>query len=228
MQKYRLEITKEDSIRYISHLDYASLLQRALLRAKLPMAYSEGFNPHMKISFASALSLGVSSQGEYADIELTKEVCQPELFDKLSRALPPGVRLLGARQIPLKSPALMSIVDAATYKITVDTTNASSEIENILNNFDRATSCSFIRQSAKKKPKEINVKEYVTTPITYDLVNGSLTLYLETKITSTGSIKASEVLSVLHSQFNLNVNLHDVDICRLGLFHNGQKLTAID
>ena len=56
MIKYRLEITKGEPIRYISHLDFASLMQRAICRAHLPAAYSEGFNPHMKISFASALS----------------------------------------------------------------------------------------------------------------------------------------------------------------------------
>ena len=55
MIKYRLEITKGEPIRYISHLDFASLMQRAICRAHLPAAYSEGFNPHMKISFAMVI-----------------------------------------------------------------------------------------------------------------------------------------------------------------------------
>ena len=61
-------------------------MQRAICRAHLPAAYSEGFNPHMKISFASALSVGVTSDAEYKDLELKKDICQPELFDKLSEA----------------------------------------------------------------------------------------------------------------------------------------------
>ena len=68
MAKLRLEITKGEEIRYISHLDYASAIERAIIRAKLPAAYSEGFNPHMKLSFASALAVGVTSQAEYMEI----------------------------------------------------------------------------------------------------------------------------------------------------------------
>ena len=119
MIKYRLEITKGEPIRYISHLDFASLMQRAICRAHLPAAYSEGFNPHMKISFASALSVGITSDAEYMDLELKKDICQPELFDKLSKALPPGVRLLKARQIDMRAKALMSIVDEASYSIVL-------------------------------------------------------------------------------------------------------------
>ena len=87
LYKYRAEITKGDELRYVSHLDYANIFIRAFDRAKLPMAYSEGFNPHMKVAFASALSLGVTSEAEYMDFELTKPVCQPEVFDKLQKEL---------------------------------------------------------------------------------------------------------------------------------------------
>ena len=83
MIKYRLKITKGEPIRYISHLDFAALMQRAICRSHLPAAYSEGFNPHMKIAFASALSVGITSTCEYMDLELKKDVCQPEVFDKM-------------------------------------------------------------------------------------------------------------------------------------------------
>ena len=53
------------------------------------------------------------------DLELKKDICQPELFDKLSKALPPGVRLLKARQIDMRAKALMSIVDEASYSIVL-------------------------------------------------------------------------------------------------------------
>ena len=100
MYKYRAEITKGEEIRYISHLDYAGVMERAIRRAKLPAAYSEGFNPHIKIAFASALSLGVISDAEYMDFELTKPLCQPEVFDRLSKALPLGVKLLRLKEVP--------------------------------------------------------------------------------------------------------------------------------
>ena len=86
MFKYRAKITKGTEIRYISHLDYAGVMERAIRRAKLPAAYSEGCKPHLKLAFASALSLGVTSEAEYVDFELTKNLCKPEVFDKLKAA----------------------------------------------------------------------------------------------------------------------------------------------
>ena len=91
--KLRALLTKGEAIRFISHLDYASLIERAIRRAKLPVAYSEGFNPHMKFSFASALAVGVTSEAEVMDVELSRPVAQPEAWDRLAAALPPGVRL---------------------------------------------------------------------------------------------------------------------------------------
>ena len=70
-----LHFTKGEAIRYISHLDYADMIQRAICRAKLPAAYSEGFNPHLKIAFASALAVRVTSEAEYMDFDLT-EACR--------------------------------------------------------------------------------------------------------------------------------------------------------
>ena len=71
--KLRFQITKDRSIRFISHLEYARTLMRAVLRAKLPVAYSEGFNPHMKLSLASALGVGVVSKSEFVEMEKARK-----------------------------------------------------------------------------------------------------------------------------------------------------------
>ena len=154
MIKYRLEITKGEPIRYISHLDFASLMQRAICRAHLPAAYSEGFNPHMKISFASALSVGITSDAEYMDLELKKDICQPELFDKLSKALPPGVRLLKARQIDMhSSKALMSIVDEASYSIVLPCQDDLNTVTKAINKFNQTKEIVVVRETPKNAKK---------------------------------------------------------------------------
>ena len=107
MIKYRLEITKGEPIRYISHLDFASLMQRVICSDLFRDNSYHAPHTHLKISFASALSVGITSDAEYMDLELKKDICQPELFDKLSKALPPGVRLLKARQIDMRAKALI-------------------------------------------------------------------------------------------------------------------------
>ena len=138
MYKYRAEITKGEEIRYISHLDYAGVMERAIRRAKLPAAYSEGFNPHIKMAFASALSLGVVSEAEYMDFELTKPLCQPEVFEKLSQALPEGVKLLRLKPVREPKPckgkkhkALMADGEALAYLEGRGITPETAELFNL-------------------------------------------------------------------------------------------------
>lgn len=83
---------------YISHLDLYRLFQRAVRRAKLPVWETEGFNPHVYITFALPLSLGTEGVRESFDTRLTEELSFGELCDRLNRALPEGIRVLGAAE----------------------------------------------------------------------------------------------------------------------------------
>ncbi|MBQ4372972.1 MAG: DUF2344 domain-containing protein, partial [Lachnospiraceae bacterium] len=69
--KVRIRFSKSDSLRYVGHLDLLRFFQKAMRRAEIPMRFSEGFHPHQIMSFASPLGVGVTSQGEYLDIEIT-------------------------------------------------------------------------------------------------------------------------------------------------------------
>lgn len=153
MIKYRLKITKGEPIRYISHLDFAALMQRAICRAHLPAAYSEGFNPHMKIAFASALSVGITSTCEYMDLELKKDVCQPEVFDRLRAVLPPGVELLQVKQIDLRSKALMSIVDEGSYEIKLPLSDDFDKIQHSIETFNKTAQIIITRETPKNVKK---------------------------------------------------------------------------
>ncbi len=118
MAKYRIGFTKETAVQYISHLDLLKLFQRAIRRAALPIAYSEGFNPHPKMSFASALKLGVTSEDEMLDLELTCEIDPLQLVDQLQEEMPVGIRIKRAEMIPDLAPSGMAVVNAAEYMIT--------------------------------------------------------------------------------------------------------------
>lgn len=227
MIKYRLEITKGESIRYISHLDFASLMQRAICRAHLPVAYSEGFNPHMKISFASALSVGITSNAEYMDLELKKDICQPELFDKLSKALPDGVRLLKAKQIDMQAKALMSIVDEASYQIQLPCFDDLSTVTKNINQFNQAKEIIIVRETPKKR-KEIEIKQYLPKAMQYTLDNNILNINLHIKITPAGTTKPNEVLEVLKNNYKLNLLVENTLVSRTGLYHQGKSLIDVD
>ena len=218
MAKLRLEITKGEEIRYISHLDYASAMERAIIRAKLPVAYSEGFNPHMKISFASALAVGVTSQAEYIDIECKAEIDVNQAVEHLKATLPMGIRIKGAAYIQGNVPALMAIVNLATYEITVPLLAEDiGIIEDSIRWFNEAEAVLYTRESPKGK-KEIEIKQYMAKPITLTALEKAVRLILEIRITPTGSIKPGEVLGALVAMFDLPVDIDNLLINRTGLY----------
>ncbi|MDF2636458.1 MAG: hypothetical protein K0R78_3332 [Pelosinus sp.] len=218
MAKLRLEITKGEEIRYISHLDYASAMERAIIRAKIPVAYSEGFNPHMKLSFASALAVGVTSQAEYVDIECKEEVDLSQAIKRLTAALPLGILIKGAKYIQGNVPALMAIVNLATYDVTVPLLAEDiGIIEDSIRWFNEAETVSYVRESPKGK-KEIEVKQYMAKAVKIVPLEKAVRLMLEIKITPTGSIKPGEVVVALVGMFDLPVDIDNLLIHRTGLY----------
>lgn len=98
LKNVRVFFSKTGRAVYISHLDLYRLFQRAVRRAKLPVWETEGFNPHVYITFALPLSLGTEGVRESLDTRLTEELLFDELCDRLNQALPEGIRVLGASE----------------------------------------------------------------------------------------------------------------------------------
>ncbi|MCK4649125.1 TIGR03936 family radical SAM-associated protein [bacterium] len=123
-QKIRIKFTKGEEIKYISHLDMVRAFIRAMRRARLPVALSEGFVPREKISFSHPLPLGLTSKSEYADIEFSNFINPGELKEKLNKELPPGLRVEEAEIVPLKSKSLMATFDCAEYEVKLSDVSA--------------------------------------------------------------------------------------------------------
>ena len=98
---------KKERLRFVSHLDLQRFMQRALNRTSLKIAYSNGFNPHPILSFASALAIGWTSEYELFDIKLAEPVSRNVAMEEMERALPPDLPILDARLVEDKHPALM-------------------------------------------------------------------------------------------------------------------------
>ena len=90
MQRLRIRFSRGEEIKYISHLDLLRLWQRALVRADIPLAYSEGFNPHPRMSLAVPLALGVTGEAELMDIFLAKWSSPHSFESAIGRQLPKG------------------------------------------------------------------------------------------------------------------------------------------
>ena len=108
---------KGERLRHIGHLDIQRAMQRALRRSGMPVSYSQGFNPHILVTFASALSTGAAGRRELMDVTLDREVAPEAFRSAMNAALPPDMQLVEARAMEDKHPALMSMVKAADYTI---------------------------------------------------------------------------------------------------------------
>ena len=230
---FRVEITKGDPIRYISHLDYANLLQRAIRRAKLPAAYSEGFNPHMKVSFSSALAVGVTADTEYADIELTKDICQPEFFDKLTAVLPDGIQLLKAQKIINEHyKSMNALADTAVYAIKLQDDIDTAALSGAVEKFNSLTSFLFLREKpgkgAKKGQvvkKEIDIKNFLLSDLQYDAVKNIISAKI--KVSPSGSIKPVEIIDALKTDYLPEIDSNNVLINRQALLAGGKSFIEL-
>lgn len=99
MQRIKIRFTKGEDIKFISHRDLMRVFQRAIRRADLPMAYSQGFNPHMKISWGQALKLGKTSDNEEATLHIDGWLKPHEVMAKLNKELPQGLEILEANLV---------------------------------------------------------------------------------------------------------------------------------
>ena len=115
--KVRLRFSKKDSLRFIGHLDFLRVFQQMIRRSGLPIAYSQGFNPHQIISFALPLPLGMQSVHDYADITLTADISPCEIVSCLNNAAPQGLQVLAAYSVEGVNAAAATI--AADYVIMV-------------------------------------------------------------------------------------------------------------
>ncbi|WP_018351294.1 TIGR03936 family radical SAM-associated protein [Longispora albida] len=116
VQKVRLRYAKRGPLRFISHRDFARAFERALRRAEVPMAYSQGFSPHPKISYASAAPTGVASEAEYLELGLQTLADPAELAKRLDEVLSPGIDVVEA-VTALPGTSLADRIDASHWRI---------------------------------------------------------------------------------------------------------------
>ena len=116
--KVRLKFTKEGEMKFIGHLDLMRCFQKVIRRSGIDIKFSEGLSPHMVMSFASPLSVGLTSLGEYVDMELVTPVSSAEGVRRLNEQMPAGIRALSLKQIPEgRANGAMALVAAAEYTV---------------------------------------------------------------------------------------------------------------
>lgn len=209
--KVRMQITKDPEIRFVSHLDYLRAIERGLRRADLPVAYSEGFNPHMKFSLASALGVGIVSYAEFVEIEMAEPLSAEEAVMRLRDNLPRGIRIIAADVVATNEPALMAKAAFTEYEVLLP---ASGEAV-----ADKVTSFNSVKTLLYRKPapkrregyKEVDIKRYIDK-VEYRQENNNDVFHFEIRIFENGSLKAVDVLTAM------GVDCSQADIRRVGIW----------
>ena len=151
-----LRLRKDEPVRFLSHLDMQTMLQRALRRAGLPVAYTQGYHPHAQISFPLALGLGFTSDGEYADIRLGGAAGADECIKKLAGVLPEGfgVRALCVVQ---GGPKLSALMQASDYRIAAE--DGTALVKGMQSFMEKASAA--VRKRGKGGEKDVNIRPMV-------------------------------------------------------------------
>jgi radical SAM family uncharacterized protein/radical SAM-linked protein len=118
-ERIRVRYSKTGAMIFLSHLELITLFTRAVKRAGIPVKFSQGFHPHPKFSFATALSVGVESFAEYLDIEIEPGYGADSVRESLNRVLPEGIAVTATMAVPPKSPSLSTIMERVRYRVTL-------------------------------------------------------------------------------------------------------------
>jgi len=149
---------KQPRLRFISHLDLQRFFQRALNRTGLPIAFSQGFNPHPLLSFGSALALGWTSEYEIIDVKLAVPMGRKRTEDAMRAALPVDLPVLEVRLVDDKHPAPMAMVRASDYEIELSGDSAEATlaaVETFL-----AKDCVMAMRKTKSGEKEVDIRPW--------------------------------------------------------------------
>jgi radical SAM-linked protein len=128
VQRLRLRFSRGEELKYVSHLDLMRLWERVLRRAEIPMAYSEGFSPHPRISLAAPLPLGVTSEAELMDVVVKKAISPHFFMQNTKPQLPRGVEVFEIQQVPLTAPSLQSQAQFIDYRVSGSSDTTEEEI----------------------------------------------------------------------------------------------------
>ena len=196
MQRLRIRFSRGQEVKFISHLDIMRLWQRALRRAEIPLAYSEGFSPHPRIALAAPLPIGVTSEAELMDIVCTRWVSPHFFTTAVNQQLPPGIKILRVYPIALTMPSLQSQVGYAEYKVEVETGKDQKEVESVINSLLSIEHLPWQHQR-DTGPRSYDLRALIDDLWLIDWHQGYCTIGMRLRCDSSGSGRPEQVTAAL-------------------------------
>ena len=222
--KARIKFRKYGVMRFIGHLDVMRFFQKAMRRANIPIAFTGGYSPHMIMSFAQPLGVGVTSDGEYLDIELTEPISTKDAIRQLNEASVEGIEILNFIEISNEKKASgMTIVAAACYEVTYLESKKTADITRKIPVDWTEKIHEFLKQSeitvlkkTKKNEREINIR-----PLIYEMNETEENIQLFLAAGSEENLKPDLVMQALLKYAGMDIeetpfHYHRIDVYAKG------------
>ncbi|WP_019213676.1 TIGR03936 family radical SAM-associated protein [Fenollaria massiliensis] len=225
--KILCKFTKLGYLKFISHLDLVDLFQRTLFQNKVDVKFSEGFNPHPRMSIAYPLPLGIESNSEYMEIYLNSRIDLKDFLIKMNERLPAGIKIIEAMYDDDES--ISNKVKSVVYAFKLLNTffDKNKDVD-IAKELDKINSMDIVEIERKRKKgkrrifvKE-NAKEYLKR---LELKDDAIYAYI--KISENGSLKPALIFDILNNYTNINMDELDIDLERIGLYQDEDGLKEI-
>ncbi len=222
----RAEYEKRDELKYISHLELMNTFRRTFRRAKLPVKYSQGYNPHIIFSMSQPLPVGMVGYNEYFDLELKEKLSFDLLKNEINKFLPNGLKVFEIVQISDKEKSLQAIVNTARYEFEMLLRKDNINSEKVISNFLNEEEIEITRYRRKKDDRMIDL-----APMIYDgkVVKDNVWEFT-INTGSSGNVRPQEVIRALNLKTDGKVQeIPLVNIKRLGLYvrSNGELFKPI-
>ncbi len=218
--KIRIKFAKTGIMKYIGHLDLMRFFQKLLRRAEIDLKFSGGFSPHPIMSFASPLGVGLTSNGEYVDIEVNSMIPSDIMMDKLNAVTTEGVRILSCNLLPDDTKAAMSSVAAADYEVGFRYTMPfpKEEMAARLEAFQKQEQI-LITKKTKKSEQEMDL-----APFIYDLkFTEQETVWMKVSSGSVVNIRPEMVLEAFYAFYGKEVQEFEFLIHRHEMYFSDEN-----
>jgi len=196
MHRLRIKFSRGEEVKFISHLDIMRLWQRALNRAEIPLAYSEGFNPHPRISIAAPLALGVTSEAELMDVILSRWSSPHSFSSTVDQQLPCGITINQVLNTPLNMPSLQSQIRYAEYQVGLKTDRKPEDIEESIVLIMARQGLPW-QHHRDHGPHHYDLRTLISEIRFIDLSSKYCTIYMKLRCSSSGSGRPEQVTAAL-------------------------------
>lgn len=205
--KLRIKFAKSGCMKFIGHLDIMRYFQKAIRRAGIDIAYSEGFSPHQIMSFAAPLGVGLESEGEYLDIQAHSASSSRQMAEALNQAMTEGMKVRSVRRLPEDGKNAMSIVAAADYFVRF--------YGDCPQEFDAFMARKEISVVKKTKKNEVMLD---IRPLIYDFRQEESGIFLKLATGSVNNLKPELVMETFFSWTGKEWDPFCCQVCRLDLY----------